>query len=309
MDVPKIFDLPNALFTFMELGEKFPPSIPATGWQLPENGHTYQEALEHPGNIGFIAGRGYIGFDLDDPSAFERLSLPPTCTWATRPGRYGKLFTGEVLPEVMTHYGKAPNHAQFILFKDGLQVGEIKLERCYQVIPNSWKILDDGQKVFYELVDGRSPAPIDLGKLLADILALPGLSLTQKPKTKSAPGKIAKSYMPAEAHNRPVAALITNDLSYACAALLSELAKTERAPVSTRFNQVYRSAAALGEFVGAGLLPEVPTFNALVEAGVTSGLDRQEAIKSATNGMKKGMKNPRKVARPTTDEARMEGMA
>jgi hypothetical protein len=296
MQVPQVFDLPRAEFSLMHVGSKFPPSIPSSGWQLPGNGHSYSEARSHNGNVGFILGRGYIGFDLDDPSAFEGLSLPPTTTWLTRPGRYGKLFKGEVLPAVMAKHGKPANHAQFYLFKGGLQVGEIKLQRAYQVIPESWKILADGKKCYYFMVDSIPPSPIDLGTLLSDILALPGLSLVQNPKGKSASCKPVKPYVPSDAPNSPVETPVTNNLSYACAALLSELAATERAPASTRFNQVYRSGCALGEFVGAGLLPEGATFNALVEAGETSGLSRYESIKSARNGIAKGKQNPRRIS-------------
>lgn len=296
MEVPSVFNLPTAAFNFLPEGVKSPPQFE---WQLPENHHTYQEALEHRGNVGFIAGNGFIGFDLDDPSAFEGLSLPPTTTWLTRPSRFGKLFTGEVLPEVMAKHGKRADLAQFYLFKDGLQVGEIKLQRAYQVIPNSWKYLDPedgGMRVDYKMVDCIAPSPIDLGTLLSDILALPGVSLVQKPKAKSAPCKPFKPYVPPKAPNSPVETSVTNNLSYACAALLSELTATEHAPPSTRYNQVYRSGCALGEFVGAGLLPEAATFNALVEAGTISGLTRYEAIKSAKNGIAKGKKNPRRVS-------------
>jgi hypothetical protein len=223
MQVPEIFNLPGATFTFMPKGIKNPPSIPAVGWQLPENGHSYTEALEHDGNVGFRAGNGYIGLDLDDPAAFEGLSIPPTTTWQTRPGRYGKLFTGTVPAEVMTLYGKPANHSQFYLFKDGLQVGEIKLERAYQVIPASWKILDPedgGMRVDYFMVDSIPPAPIALATLMADILSLPGLSLVQNPKPATAAGP--KKTMPAGGAARPVETSVTNNLSYACAALLSD---------------------------------------------------------------------------------------
>lgn len=299
MEVPKIFDLPGATFTFMAVGEKWPPIIPAKGWQLPENGHSFEETLSYNGNVGFRAGNGYIGLDLDNPAAFEGLRLSPTTTWESRPGRYGKLFKGEVLPEVMAKHGKPANHAQFYLFKDGLQVGEIKLQRAYQVIPNSWKFVDPevgGMRVDYKMVDCIAPTPIDLGTLLSDILALPGLSLVQRPKAKSASCKPFKTYVPLEATNSPLETSVTHGISYACAALLSELDATEHAPASTRFNQVYRSGCALGEFVGAGLLPEGATFNALVEAGETSGLSRYESIKSARNGIAKGKQNPRRIS-------------
>ncbi len=296
MEVPKVFDLPDATFTLMPVGIKFPPSIPAKGWQLPENGHTYQEALEHDGNVGFRAGNGYIGFDLDDPSAFEGLSIPPTTTWETRPGRFGKLFTGTVLPEVMEHYGKPANHSQFFLFKGGKQVGEVKLERSYQCIPKSWKKLDDGQVVTYRMVDSRPPAAIELGKLMSDILSLPGVSLSQNPKPNTSTSQVTA--MTVDGTQRPVETSEVRDRAYANAALLRELAATENAPESTRYNQVYKSGCALGELCAAGLLPFDATLKALIEAGEVSGLPRYKAEESAKNGMNRTKNKPRQIPAP-----------
>ncbi|HUM81688.1 MAG TPA: hypothetical protein PLQ38_07905, partial [Methanothrix sp.] len=57
-------------------GTKFPPT--EKGWQ--EKAHGYQEATAHNGNVGILAGNGFIGLDQDDPSAFEGLELPLTTT-------------------------------------------------------------------------------------------------------------------------------------------------------------------------------------------------------------------------------------
>jgi hypothetical protein len=92
---------------------------------------------------------------------------------------------------------------------------------------------------------------------------------------------------------RPVGNSQPPSTQYALAALLTELGATERAQPGSRFDQVYKSACALGEFIGAGLLPEVPTFNSLIEAAQNAGLTTGEAIKSATNGIAKGKMNPR----------------
>jgi hypothetical protein len=294
MQIPQIFNLPAAKFVFMEDGVKFPPC--ESGWQKPENGHTYQDACQHPGNVGFRAGDGYIGLDLDNPAAFEGLVLPPTTTWETRPGRFGKLFTGTVPVEVLAFYGKPADHSQFKLYKDGKVMGEIKLERCYQVIPNSWKTLDDGTVAHYAMVDSIPPAPIDLKTLMADILALPGVSLFKNPKSDTA--TCPNATVPVEALYVPMETSDTRDKAYANAALLSELAKVEGAPESTRYDQVYASGCALGELVGAKLLPYDATARALVEAGVESGLPKHKAIESAKHGMDKGVKNPRKIPAP-----------
>jgi len=315
MEVPKVFDLPGATFTLMQVGIKFPPCIPVSGWQLPENGHTYKEALEHNGNVGFRAGSRLgedlvtIGLDEDNLAVFQDISLPPTTTWETRPGRLGMLFTcSGGFADLRQEYNKKPDLAQFKFYKDGKGVGELKLERTYQVIPNSWKYLDPedgGYRVDYKMTDTRPPAYVDAYALMHTIMELPGVSLTVKPKTakatsKATPRPAPVDHVPVEAVFSPVADDNARSNSYALAALLTELGLTESAAPGSRFEQVYKSGCALGEFVGGGLLPEVQTFNSLVEAGCKAGLETGECIKSAKNGIAKGKTNPRKMPRPTT---------
>lgn len=71
-EVPNAFNQPGAAFVLLLDGIKFPPIEKA--WQ--EKGHSYQEATAHNGNLGILAGDGFIGLDQDDPSAFEGLELP-----------------------------------------------------------------------------------------------------------------------------------------------------------------------------------------------------------------------------------------
>lgn len=319
MEVPEVFNIPGALFTLMGNGSKFPPIIPPEKWQYRENGHTYEEALNHFGNVGFMAGSPLgedlvsIGLDQDNLEVFQDIALPPTTTWQTRPGRLGMLFTcSGGLADLRAEYDKKPDLAQFKFFKAGVGVGELKLERTYQVIPNSWKYLDPedgGMRVDYKMTDTRSPAYVDVYALMHTIMDIPGVSLKikgNKPKTgkltalKSAPIEAKPEYVPIVVSERPVDDEEARSKSYAISALLSELGATEHAPVHTRFDQVYASGAALGEFIGGGLLPEKETFNALVEAGEKSGLNRYECIKSARNGIEQGKKHPRKMPRPTT---------
>lgn len=306
MEVPKVFDLPGATFTLMPVGIKFPPCVPVVGWQLPENGHTYKEALEHKGNVGFRAGSRLgedlvtIGLDEDNLAVFQDISLPPTTTWETRPGRLGMLFTcSGGFADLRQEYNKKPDLAQFKFYKDGKGVGEFKMERTYQVIPNSWKYLDPedgGYRVDYKMTDTRPPAYIDAYALMHTIMEIPGVSLKVNGNESHSVKPITVNRVPVKANYSPVADSIANSTSYALAALLAELGATERAQPGARNDQVYASGCALGEFVGGGMLPEVPTFNALVEAGVKSRLERSEAIKSAKNGIAKGKMNPRRSA-------------
>jgi hypothetical protein len=311
MEVPEVFNIPGARFVFMDDGSKYPPC--EAGWQLPGHGHIYEEALAHPGNVGFLAGSQFgediisIGLDQDAPEVFQVLSLPPTTTWETRPGRLGMQFVCSGVPaELMAEYGKPADYSQFKFYKDGLGIGELKLERCYQVIPNSWKTLDSGEVVSYQMVDSRPPAYIDLGALLHSIMDIPGVSLKKNGKgANSWPSEPASVDAPiidmaVEPSESPVDDEEARRLAYSSAALLKELGATEQAPESTRYDQVYKSGCALGELIEGGLLPEVPTFNALVEAGVKSGLPTYKVIESATNGINQGKKNPRKMPAPTT---------
>ena len=136
----------------------------------------------------------------DDPTAFEGIELPTTTTWETRPGRLGMRFTcKDRTPELLAKYGKKPNLSQLKLFKDGKHVGEVKLERAYQVIPPSWKTLYyvDGVEVDkpdydkaepskrttlrtdYKLLDSSPSAEISLGWLLSELHRM-GITFSSK---------------------------------------------------------------------------------------------------------------------------------
>ena len=176
-DVPATFDQPGARFVLLPAGSKFPPL--QDRWQLPENAHGYAEALAHDGNIGILAGDGYIGLDEDDPSAFKELKLPITTAWETRPGRIGLWLRCSDLATALATIGKKADLAQLYLYRNGKQCGEIKLQRSYQTIPPSWKTLEDGARADYILLDSSSPAEVSLVKLLDDLQAI-GIAFTTK---------------------------------------------------------------------------------------------------------------------------------
>lgn len=169
MELPSVFDHPNAAFVFLPKGIKYPPMEKA--WQ--KKNHNFQEAVTHVakgGNVGIIAGIGYIGFDKDDPSAFKGLKLPKTTLWETRPSRFGCRFKCSDVSETLVKYDFKPDHSQIKLYdtkqihknKMGRDVfkhvGEIKLQRTYQVIPPSWKTLENGNRAEYRLLDEAPPA-------------------------------------------------------------------------------------------------------------------------------------------------------
>ena len=165
--IDDIFNQPGASFVLLPSGIKFPPL--EKEWQ--KKGHSFQEAQGHKGNLGIMAGSGYIGLDQDDPAAFTGLELPASTKWETRPGRYGLWFkASDSVPAALEGIGKKADQAQLKLHKDGLPVGEVKLERTYQVIPPSWKMLEDGSRADYKLLDDSPPVEISLDQLLSDLL-------------------------------------------------------------------------------------------------------------------------------------------
>ena len=165
--VPEVFNQSGAGFVLLSKGIKFPPV--EDGWQKPEKAHTFHEAMSHRGNVGILAGNGFVGLDKDDPAAFDGLDLPATTLWETRPGRYGLWFrVSDDIAAALASIGKKPDLAQLRLFKAGKPCGEIKLQRTYQVIPPSWKTLEDGSRADYRLLSSEPPAEISLAKLLAE---------------------------------------------------------------------------------------------------------------------------------------------
>ena len=59
--VPEVFNQPGAGFILLPKGIKFPPV--EDGWQKPEKAHTFHEATAHRGNVGILAGNGFVGLD------------------------------------------------------------------------------------------------------------------------------------------------------------------------------------------------------------------------------------------------------
>ncbi len=311
MKIPTVFNQPGAKFVFMADGIKFPPC--EGGWQLPEKGHSFEEACKHGGNVGVRAGDPagdgsiYIGLDQDEPEAFcqgpgNNNLAPTTTTWETRPGRLGLWYKcDDVTAELLAEHGKPANHAQFKLYKDGRAVGEIKLQRCYQVIPNSWKQLDPedgGAIVSYVLKNGISPTKISLRTLIADILAV-GISFKQNAKSDTATCPMVS--MTTEAPNSPVIDDTARDKAYAAGALEDEYTKLSQARPGTRYDQAYASACNMGEFVAANLLTSAEVSDRLMIASGLCGLSKKEAVKSITNGLKKTAGKPR-VVPPRSEE-------
>ena len=288
-DVPDVFNQPGAAFVLLPEGTKYPPV--ERGWQ--EKGHSFQEATAHKGNVGILAGNGFIGLDQDDPSAFEGLEMPNSTTWETRPGRFGLWFkvSGDV-PAALGRIGKKPDQAQLYLFKDGKPCGEIKLQRTYQVIPPSWKILEGGARGDYKLVNCAPPTEISFIQLIAALTAI-GITFSTKSKLESNAKKLED--MGKKAHQRRTESDESRARRYAEAALESEVKELESTPTGNRNEQLNKSAFALGQFVAAGVLSEAEVVRALSNAAMYAGLEMEEIRATITSGLEAGAKHPREI--------------
>ena len=284
-----VFDQPGANFTLLPPGKKSPPI--EEKWQ--KKGHSFREAEAHlkkGGNIGVMADGNYIGLDEDDPSAFAGLQLPPTTRWETRPGRLGLWFKcNDRTPEVLVKYGLKANQAQIKLYRDGQPVGEIKLERTYQVIPPSWKKID-GLRVDYKMISNVLPAEISLDWLLSELIRN-GITFSQKASKSDQLTTVTKKCAATEGGNAG---------RYAEAALRDEIRKLANSLEGGRNDQLNKSAFALGQFIPAGHLDEAEVIRELSEAAVYAGLSHDEIEKTIRSGLEAGAKHPREI--PSSDD-------
>lgn len=288
-EIPKVFDQLGAAFVLLRAGDKYPPIEKA--WQ--DKPHSYQEAADHSkkgGNVGIMAGFGYIGLDLDNPVAFEGLQLPPTCKWETRKGRYGAWFRALDITEGLQELKKKPDQAQLKLFKDGKPCGEIKLQRTYQVIPPSWKTLEDGTRADYKLLDPTPPAEISLKKLLADLQAL-GITFSSKLESNAA----RLEEMGREARQERAESDETKARRYAFAALRDEARKVETAPEGDRNSTLNTAAYSMGQLIAVGVLEEGEVILELEAAAGQAGLGSEEIQATIISGIEAGRQNPRKI--------------
>jgi hypothetical protein len=93
-------------------------------------------------------------------------------------------------PEVLTKYGKKADQAQIKLYKNGQPVGEVKIERTYQVIPPSYKFIDPatgddvkpgqgGERVDYKMISDLPPAAMSLEWLISELQRI-GITFSSK---------------------------------------------------------------------------------------------------------------------------------
>lgn len=309
-EIPPVFDQPGAGFVTLLPGIKFPP--PYKEWQKPENARTYAQAQVHKGNVGVLAGNGYIGLDKDNPAAFDGLELPTTTTWETRPGRMAMRFKcSDLTPELLTKYGKPADHAQFKLYKDGQPCGEVKLQRTYQVIPPSHKFIDPitgddappgkGDRVDYKLLDSSPPATTSLAKLLADLKQI-GITFSKNPNPSRPEANAAKlEDIGKKDRQRRIESDESKRRRYAEAALRSEVLVLAGTPAGDRNHQLFKSSANMGEFIAAGVLSENEVISELAKAADNTGLDLDEVRKTLQSGLDTGKQHPREIPEKPND--------
>jgi hypothetical protein len=85
---------------------------------------------------------------------------------------------------------------------------------------------------------------------------------------------------------------------WARAALDAELARVRSATPGIRNHTLNRAAFSLGQLVGAGHLNDEPVRDALVGAGLSSGLTGREVHATVTSGLRSGTRLPRHPCAP-----------
>lgn len=250
--------------------QKRPPADLATVYGWVREGH----------NLGLRTGRasGVIVIDDDSPdgSASAALNLPKTVSVITGSGK--RHFYFQTPADI-------PIGNSVKTLADGIDVRG-----------------DDGQVVFvgsihpdtrkpYSWSPGLSPEEIEVAALPEDLLtklrapAKPTASSKSKSKSKS--GTNDQAAQPnAEDNSRRVEA-------YVARALEAEIDNVLASVEGTRNDTLNKSAFALGQLVGAGVLDREKARAALHRAATTIGLSDTEAAGTIESGLQAGASEPR----------------
>jgi len=317
--ISEVFNQPGALFVLLPAGRKAPPI--EKDW--PNKPHSYDEACQHVkngGNIGIITGGGYITLDQDNSAAFDGLNLPATTRWQTRPGRCALWFKVEGnVAAALEHIGKKPELAQIYLSKNGNPCGELKLQKSFQLIPPSWKVVD-GAHTDYVFIDELPPATINIADLLA-ILQEGGISLENK-KSRLNENAAKLEALGKEQQQKRVAAAIaeqkgapewmaameqaasskaTRERAYCEAALKKELDELSTTAQGNRNNRLNVAAFNLGQLIAPGQLEEAEVVSALHDMARQIGLEEGEIEGTIRSGITSGRSNPREIPKPENE--------
>ncbi|HWE57253.1 MAG TPA: bifunctional DNA primase/polymerase, partial [Acidimicrobiales bacterium] len=119
-------------------------------------------------------------------------------------------------------------------------------------------------------------------------------SVHTRTRIEWAPGWLLELLRPIERHVAHLRVL-HGGRGYGAAALAGEVQRVCQAPQGQRNDSLYRSAARLGELVGAGVLDARSVAARLLDAALSIGLSEHEAESTITSGMRTGMTQPRGV--------------
>ena len=219
-------------------------------------------------NVGIVTGRisGIIVLDADTPTGQEYISrrhVPPTPQAKTGKGIhwYFRYPEGE----------KGRSIRNVIRLVPGL---DVKGDGGYVVAPPS--IHPSGAK--YEWI--VSPKEVELAELpdwFWEVL-----------QTKEKPTSETKITTPSVQPNGTLSA-------YARKALELEVLNVQLAHEGERNNTLNKAAFALGQLVGAGLLPRSMVEDQLISAGIGVGLTEREVRATVRSGIAAGEKQPRHI--------------
>ena len=298
--ISTVFNQPSTGFVLLPAGKK---KKPRDGFL--ENPYSFQEIQKERGkrNVGIIAGNGYIIFDVDGPSAIGGLDLPKSTTWETRPGRYAIWFKcDDSIPSLVKkkiHTGKCRlslfNSQKLDEKNKYAPAGEIKLQRTYQVIPPSWKFLDE-KRVEYRFLDGGEIIPQSISLLwLLDSLQEIGIFLSSKPDEKGTTA--SPDTEEDETFTNSGKMLAVNKLSL----IELEISKLKNSQEGDRNNQLNRSAFLLA----CNGVDYERAYDALIPVAHSIGLEASEIEPTFKSGFNVGQeqwfkeKSEKEVEHPT----------
>lgn len=221
-------------------------------------------------NIGIATGASLLVVDIDGERGEESLSileeehgeLPPTPQQRTGKGRH-LLFRVE---------GEVRNTAQRL----GKNI-DTRGDGGYIIAAPSMHA--NGTR--YEWHAEQRPSrmdPADAPAWLIEAMTRPKISEQAAPAAPVAPRRTGGS---------------SNVDKYIDAAVNAEISKVATCGQGSRNDTLFRAAAALGGFVGAGALSQSFVESALSEAAASCGLPKDEAAKTIASGIKTGMESPR----------------
>jgi len=295
VEIDKIFNQPEMNFVLLPKGRKSPPI--EKDW--PNKIHHYDEANEHVKSgcqVGIVLGNGYFGIDMDNPASLPVDQLPETTAWRTRPGRYGVLYrTDEDINEVLREYGKE-GKAQLFLTKDGRHVGELKLQKTYQVIPPAWKEID-GEIVEYELLKAIHTTTVSLREVI-QVLIANDIKFDRDESRFAGNPLVKPDGAASEKWIRELEVAIQESetaraATYAKAALEAEAEVVAAASEGSRNITLNRAAFAMGTLLHWKVIDESDIRSVLRRAARSAGLPDDEIQATLDSGLKGGMAHPR----------------